>query len=74
MVSDKELVSAAAAAMARARLSRMTPLQRSALSSMAGKASWEGLTPEERKLEMRRRALVRRKNRLKKAKILRAVK
>lgn len=73
MVQDLD-VSAAASAMGKKRMRSMTPEQRSMLASNAGRASWEGLSSEERKLEMRRRALVRRKNRLKRAKLLREVK
>jgi hypothetical protein len=49
------------------RAERMTPKERSQAASKAALARWEGLTPEERSAEMRRRA-AKRKRRVKREK------
>lgn len=67
-------ISAAASAMARKRIAGLTKAEKYALASKGGYASWAGMSPEERRLEMRRRAGMRKRNRIKKAKLLRAVK
>lgn len=58
-------VSAAAAAMARKRLWSMSSDERKELAAHAGRASWRGMSAEERHLEGRRRAAVRKRNRMK---------
>ena len=46
------------------RYSLMTKAQRKAQASVAGRAYWDKMSPEERSLEMRRRARLARKRRM----------
>ncbi len=67
-------VSEAARAMGRRRQELLGADGRKELASLAGKAGWARMTPPERRLEMKRRHLMARRSRVKKASRLRAVK
>jgi hypothetical protein len=45
-----------------------TQEERQKAASLAGRAAWANLTPEERSVEMKRRAAVRKRNRARKSK------
>ena len=62
----KEIMRRAMSEMARLRNEKLTPEQRQDIASTAGKASWADLTPEERSVEMKRRAMVRERKRRRK--------
>jgi len=52
----------------RKRWKGVSKSERRKIGSAAGKASWANLTPEERSVEMKRRAKVRKRNRARKSK------
>jgi hypothetical protein len=56
------------AELAHRRAKKLTPARRQEISSMGGKSSWANITPEERTVEMKRRAAVRKRNRARKKK------
>jgi hypothetical protein len=61
----KEIMRRAMSEMARLRNKKLTPQQRREIASMGGKSSWADLTPEERSVEMKRRARIRKRNKAK---------
>jgi hypothetical protein len=62
----KEIIRRAMSAMGHLRARKLTAEQRQDIASAAGKASWADLTAEQRSVEMKRRAKVRKRNRARK--------
>jgi hypothetical protein len=67
-LDTKEIIRRAMAELAHRRAKKLTPERRQEISSMGGKSSWASLTPEQRSVEMKRRAKVRKRNRARKKK------
>ncbi len=67
-LDTKEIIRRAMAELAHRRAKKLTPERRQEISSMGGKSSWADLSPEERSAEMKRRAVVRKRNRAKRPK------
>jgi hypothetical protein len=68
--AEREAVSAAASALGKMRFAKRDHDEWMRQCANGGRASWAKMSPEERRLEMRRRNLQRKKNRMKKAKLL----
>ncbi len=58
MDEPSDRIRAAARAMGKRRQSLLTADERRALATMAGKLSWSKMTPGERRIELKRRALI----------------
>jgi hypothetical protein len=67
-LDTKEIIRRAMAELAHRRAKKLTPERRQEISSMGGSSSWAHLTPDERSVEMKRRAKVRKRNRVRKKK------
>jgi len=67
-MDTQEIIRRAMAEMGRRRGKKLPPERRREIASMGGKSSWADLTPEERSVEMKRRAKVRKRKRAPKAK------
>jgi hypothetical protein len=67
-LDTKEIIRRAMAELAHRRAKKLTPERRQEISSMGGRSSWANLTPEQRSVEMKRRAKVRKRNRARKSK------
>jgi hypothetical protein len=65
---DQKTIRAVMAELGRRRAKKMSPQEREKISSRGGKATWAGLTKEQRSAEMKRRARVRNQNRARKSK------